>query len=418
MLKTSRQEQIGIHVDKIQMSRFINYNVGFDCKVERSVGTHDANTSALRWTLLGLGFRLFWSETYSFNGCGICVPLFLCYSWNHLFWIWIVAPIFGTQFVSFNSVLQGCMGSWYVGLVSMMSYFADTTTPEERNSVFVRGEAFLFLAFALGPYTGGLLSRLLPNGVQDVFLISLIGELLCVVYIILFLPESLKLTERKNSTSIVKIVKSSFSTLVTIFKWSNSSLVCVIVTTTLVGAALIGKGQFFYFVAFKFGWDSYDEGLFMMTSSLIRTFYMLAIFPLLVRLFSKLRSEKEGRLRFDLNLIRICLVIAALTSVALGVVPNSIGLYITSIFDGFVILASPILRSLVSNSVHSSQSAQLFSSVQFLEQAVGLVFGILFPLIWANSVGWMPNLILLMCGALYGLAALVMTFAGSEVVLV
>ena len=292
----------------------------------------------------------------------------------------------------------------------MLAYFSDTSTPENRSLVFVRGEAVIFLGFAIGPYVGGILTRMLSNGAEKVVIMTLVGEVLSMLYIIFILPESLPAHERK--LNVKPSVTESLKTTLNYVKSSSRSLLVVILTSTVFSAAIMGgKSLFFYYAAFKFGWDALDEGQYMLVSSGYRMVYMLLVFPMLTSMFGKLRKEPLGRALFDVNLVRLCFVVAALSNVAMATVTKGEWVYAVSLVECFSILGSPTLRTLVSNSVPSALSAQVFAGVQFCEQILGMILGFIFPIVWTKTINVFPGFFLLLLAFCFALSVLVLSLA-------
>ncbi|KAI8914558.1 major facilitator superfamily domain-containing protein [Gorgonomyces haynaldii] len=298
-------------------------------------------------------------------------------------------------------VVQGLLGSYYVGIVTLLSYFTDTTTPQERSHVFVVGEAIIFLSFAFGPYVGGILTRVLPRGVSDVFIVTMIGEILAFLYALLFLPESLEKSKRKDTKP--KTLREMVIDIKNLLGEINTSLFLVILILTFIAGIMPSKGLFFYYAALRLGWDALDEGQYMLFGSGIRIFYMVAVFPLLTRAFTNRRKHSKGRAQFDIWLTRISIFFAALGPFIMAQVTTTAGVYSVSAIEGVAILAVPTMRTMLSIAA-KDQTAQMFASVNFLEQMAAIISGLVFPMIWSNTLGSLPGAFLYVAGILFLLA--------------
>lgn len=283
--------------------------------------------------------------------------------------------------------------------MGMMAYLADTCEIRDRANVFVRGEAVILCAFAIGPFTGGLLTRVLPGGVYDVLWIALAGEVFSLLYYVCILPESHHSSRR--AVKIANFWTTTQKTLKLIFLVPGKELLLLIAATAVISASFSGRSHFFLYAAYRLGWDSYDEGQFMLFSSLARTFYMIVVFPLIARAFAKARSTTTGRAKFEIWVARVCFAVYALSSVATGITTSVILLYMIAAIDSFGILASPTIRSLISSAVPAKMNAQLFSTVSLCEQLVGIVSSLLWPFIWTQSIDALPALFLFCCALLY-----------------
>ncbi|KAI8917331.1 major facilitator superfamily domain-containing protein [Entophlyctis helioformis] len=376
-------------------------------------------------------------------------------SWGRKFII--IMPIIGSalNFVSILSVsnlglglwalivvhlIQGLMGSWSVIMTAALSYFADTTDAESRSRTFVFAEAFIFLAFALGPFLGGI-----SPSVDYVFAISIALEIVTLLYSVFILPESLPAktkarADRSRSRAALNRsnvglrnpstgepsasasapasskspwqiasneIHTVFSGMARVFHVaSNRTFVILVVVVCCTVASLSGRMNFFNYAAYRFGWDAYIEGKYMLTGSMSRILHMLVTFPLLGRAFKLMQASPDGKIRFELRLVQACLCVGAVATLALALAWESWMIFAIAGVDGFASLASPNIRSLLSRSVPEQSQGQLFSSVQFLEQIVSLIFGIVFPNIWAATVGTsMSNLFLIVSAVIYCCAA-------------
>ena len=313
--------------------------------------------------------------------------------------------------------LQGLLGGWQVGLVTLFAYFADCAkdapaetihaAPLARTLVFVRGEALVVLAFAFAPFLGGLLTKHLPNPAY-IFVISMLGELSAIAYIICVLPESMRLptptsTTTLNGPGLLNVYKSTIQTIT-----GNAGLLGVFITASLLSAAGTGKSQFFYYTTYLFAWDAYDEGKYILFASITKIIWMSLVFPLAYTLLTGSPSIREhmGNIATEKVFVTAGLCVSALISVLLAVSGES-GIYFYTFFD-FGVIVMPILRTLVSKYTLDGKTAQVLATMQVLEQITGIAAGVMFPLIWAASIRTFPGLFLLVCAAFYILAAIVM----------
>ncbi|KAI8923598.1 major facilitator superfamily domain-containing protein [Entophlyctis helioformis] len=339
-------------------------------------------------------------------------------SWGRKFII--IMPIIGSalNFVSILSVsnlglglwalivvhlIQGLMGSWSVIMTAALSYFADTTDAESRSRTFVFAEAFIFLAFALGPFLGGVFTRISPS-VDYVFAISIALEIVTLLYSVFILPESLPAKTKARadrSRSRAALNRSNVglrnpSTGEPKSPWQIASNEIHTVFSGMARVFHVASNRTFVILV----------GKYMLTGSMSRILHMLVTFPLLGRAFKLMQASPDGKIRFELRLVQACLCVGAVATLALALAWESWMIFAIAGVDGFASLASPNIRSLLSRSVPEQSQGQLFSSVQFLEQIVSLIFGIVFPNIWAATVGTsMSNLFLIVSAVIYCCAA-------------
>ncbi|KAJ3306384.1 hypothetical protein HDV03_005351 [Kappamyces sp. JEL0829] len=309
-----------------------------------------------------------------------------------------------------TALVTGFMGSYFVVLTSTLSYFADTTEASDRGKVFIIGESSFFAGFALGPLLGGIMARRLPHGPTDVFLFSLVCKVVIFIATYLFLPESLVTLRQADAgptgRSPLQRLRSTMKGVVQVFREAMSpSFAYLMLGLMCIAAAMSGRGVFFFYVSYTFGWDAQDEGQYLLVASGSRMIHMLITYPLLTKMFSKLCSDPKGKARFDLNLIRVGVLVAALGAVMQAFSKKGWYLYMITLVDGIATLANPTIQSLLSSNVPKSSQGLLFSGISFTTQVTGVVFGVIMPSIWATTVKMQfANAFLLVVAMLYFLA--------------
>ncbi len=65
--------------------------------------------------------------------------------------------------LAIGNLVQGLLGSFLVLQASAFAYVADTSPVTTRSSLFGRIEAFIFVAFMLGPFVGGQITRIVRS---------------------------------------------------------------------------------------------------------------------------------------------------------------------------------------------------------------------------------------------------------------
>jgi DHA1 family tetracycline resistance protein-like MFS transporter len=332
----------------------------------------------------------------------------------------------GLWLLLMTSVINGFLGSYYILLTNTLAFFADTSSSNERGQVFVLGESVFLGGFALGPILGGYIARHMENGLFNVFVIATVLNLIIFVFTMLFLPESLRKKDISTSNSsladktMYQMLEKSVRNVVDVFREASTTSFFVLLAgfVLIVSCAGSGRSIFFYYVSLRFGWDSQDEGQFILVAAGTRMFHMLISYPFLARVFSSASESPERKMSFDLALIKIGLLIASLSALMQALASVSWYLYIIVLFDGFGALVSPTIQSLLSSSVSKSTQALLFSGITFSSQVVTLLFSPLMPVLWSNTAKTIPNLFLFVVGIFYGLAGLLITFGISETMLI
>merc|ERR1719354_295907 len=291
------------------------------------------------------------------------------------------------------------MGSFYSMQISAISFFADTTDAKDRARVFMMGESCFFAGFAIGPLLGGYLSRQMPNGPDDVFVIALILKTITIFLTLIFLPESLDV-ERRNllisRDSLVKKVELLYQ------QASSSAFRYLLAGMVLMSLAASGdRGLFFFYVSYIFGWDSQDEGQYILAMSFCKLVFMAGLYPVLTKMFSKNISSLKGKAKFDISVILVTVFVATIVPLSQAFATKGWQLYIITVLEGFTALSDPTIKSLLSRAVASNNQGLLFSGISLVTQVVGLVAGVIFPLIWAITVKSVPSAFFLVSTCLY-----------------
>lgn len=251
-------------------------------------------------------------------------------------------------------------------------------------------------------------------------MISLAMQVVVLIGSWLWLPESLQekrepsspLAQSIHFQSPLAAIKKTIRDVLQVFKKSSSSSFWCLVVVYMLIVPMGGsrRSVFFYFVSYKFGWDSQDEGQYILVASLGRMFHMLLLYPFLTKLAVTADGPPGEKVGFELSVARIGAFLATLGYFAQGFVTHSWMLYVITIFEGFVTLAAPIIQSTLSSSVPTSSQGLLFSGVNVIAEVLGLMCGTLMPLVWSNTLAYMPNAFLIIISVFYGLAFLILVF--------
>ncbi|KAL0145668.1 hypothetical protein V8B55DRAFT_1463983 [Mucor lusitanicus] len=285
-------------------------------------------------------------------------------------------------------------------------------------------------------YSGSSIGPPLTNSINSIFYMAFVVQMCLGLYIWLIVPESNDITSyeapigKEGKTFLQRI--NLFSALRVLYRGSSQH-------ASPHALALVAGIQFLLFVValppillytmLQFGWTAYEGGLFVSLISFSRVIVMLALLPLLAKLFHKNRSssatpkssatkpasssssvssasietrsneEIKHAILFDAWMIRTGLSVETVCFVLFGL--------------SLAMLAGPSLRSLSTSLVAPSEIGELLGAVAVLE-ACGVSVAVFFfdsdhlsmtiNTIYSASVGIMPNLIFFVCAAICGLA--------------
>ena len=223
----------------------------------------------------------------------------------------------------------------------------------------------------------------------------------------MFLPESLDISAVDETLTVWEQinrmggVKKQFVDLAVVFRtYLSPTFVCILAIMCTLTMALTGRSLFFYYVSYRFGWDSQDEGQYTVVSSISRMVHMLVTFPILKLVFAKSILNPRKKALFDISLIRLGVLIMAGSQLMFAMATNGNAMYIISFFDAIGILCSPTARALLSSSVPSDSQGLLFSGISSVEHIFSMTSSILFPLVWGATVNSAPNTFFFLISAL------------------
>ncbi|KAI9206324.1 major facilitator superfamily domain-containing protein [Polychytrium aggregatum] len=352
---------------------------------------------------------------------------------NASLWLLVVARIF-----------TGLCGSWSVLVMISHAYIADIAPEEKRTTKFTLMEAIIFFGFMIGPLLGGAIAKI---EVVYVFYTMLVLDSIVLLYILLFLPESLKKTSRlepvesADSESLLNQVEPSASSssaprgstadsfrstsarlkkptlssfadyreafyqTVLIFAGEGSNRSRTLVALMYFCMAMATGGSSFGLVLYtnlRFGWDSLQVGTFLFVASFARIFYMSLVLPVVMKKFATGKTLLT-RIRVEITIIQIALLLLAVGYTLIGLATESWMLYAVAMFDAFGIVAGPTARSLLSRSTSSDNQARLFSALELIDQLAKIISPIFYGYVYSTSVRTMPNLIFFIIGGFFTL---------------
>ena len=236
-----------------------------------------------------------------------------------------------------------------------------------------------------------------------------------------FLPESLDTSSIDTNLSIwtqvnrMGGVKKQFRDLGTVFRtFLSPTFVITLAVMCTLTMSLTGRSLFFYYVSYKFGWDAQDEGQYTVISCTSRLVHMLITFPILKLMFRKAIKNPQKKALFDISIIRMGILIMAVSQVMFALASQGYMMYIISFFDAVGTLCSPTARALLSSSVPKESQGLLFSGVSSVEHLFSMTSSVLFPMVWGATVNTMPNAFFLLIGGLLLVGFLVSLMLNSK----
>ncbi|KAL9537778.1 hypothetical protein MBANPS3_011477 [Mucor bainieri] len=348
--------------------------------------------------------------------------------------------IFGVTLLFIAPILRSLLAGDTILVAGIQAYISDCTSAAERTVAFGNMLAVIYSGSSIGPTVGSYLLNK-TDSINSIFYMVFIVQVCLGAYIWLIVPESNDISSyeapaRKEDKTLLQRI-NLFSALRVLYRGSSEH-------ASPYALALVAGIQFLLFVValppvllytmLQFGWTAYEGGLFVSLISFSRVIVMLALLPLLAKLFHKNRSpsipkpaaatepasssssistvsietrsseEIKHAILFDAWMIRTGLSVETICFILFGLVNTSAGFSITGAFQSLAMLAGPSLRSLSTSLVAPSEIGELLGAVAVLEACGVIISQLTINTIYSASVGIMPNLIFFVCAAICGLA--------------
>jgi DHA1 family tetracycline resistance protein-like MFS transporter len=305
-----------------------------------------------------------------------------------------------------NLAIQGFLGYLFCALSFFTLYISDSTPKNDRAPFFAHAEGILMLAFAIGPFVGGLIQS---KGGSTLFWISILLNFLVIFLIMALLPESLPREKRKIITSTVFNFSHSFINMARSLQAMPKDVFLIAVAFCLFKSSISADSQFFLYAAFKFGWDARDEGQYLLYGFSWNMVFLLVLLPLIAKI-------RKGR---DLEKVKVLAAVEVCAIMCMAFAGNTVAIYTITVFKKMSVMSSPFVRNIQTSRVSQDNMGGMFSGIQLLEQLFSIVSAPLFSFIWSQSASWMPNMMFFanagfVFGALLILLPLRDSSSGSE----
>ncbi|KAJ3122262.1 hypothetical protein HK100_012065 [Physocladia obscura] len=326
----------------------------------------------------------------------------------------------GLWFIVAIHAVQGLMGGASVLALCAYAFIGDTTTAGKRTQTFLVIDAFSYFAFTIGPFSGGLLYR--NFGILPVFAFVLALESFVLLYVIFFMTESLNTDQSAASAqftprTLYHLLISSWSGSLDILNApGRGSSLFILAIVTAIGSMTFAGYQFifFFYPSKRFGWDSFDTGLFSLTNSICRMFYLAILLPYLLR---KLTEGKDtiSKTRIELGLVRLGVLAFSLGMCCFGLAQKGSMFFGIVILYAFGTIAMPTIRGVVSRTVPSESQGSLFAALEVLQSGSTLVAQFVLPAIFRATVAvGYPQAICFVLSSLWAFALVLTAFLKSR----
>lgn len=278
-------------------------------------------------------------------------------------------------------------GGWPTMVSAIFSYATDKSNDANRSSRLAIIDMMITFGFFTGTASSSFILEL--TSATTVFIISTICVTLATVYGIIFIDESVKVT---NDLSTFGMIRELFTTapvkemLGTCFKPRPlnerrilGSLLAIIISTIFI---LSGLGNVFYlFVRRAFQWTLKDYTTYESATLLVSTFGGIIGITVLKKL-----------LKFsDCSLAVVAIVSKLLDAIIKGFAVAPYEMYLASGLCLFRILLLPMCRSLISTVIPGTEIGKIYSLMTSVEAVSSLIASPLYTFVYTSTFTFFPG---------------------------
>jgi MFS family permease len=327
-----------------------------------------------------------------------------------------------------GAVVDGLCGSFTAGMAITHAYASDCTPPPKRAVAFGYFHACLFSGIALGPLMAAFLVKV-TGSLITIFYVALAISSSYFVFVLFFIPESLAMKRQLAArekfaadgdnviwdgyTWLWALRKSNFLGPLKIL-WPTGSgssghlrvnlVLLAAVDTTVFGVAMGAATVVVYYTGYRFGWETSGTSAFISIVNACRVSGLVIILPLLNYIFRTRRANRQRRESgfavpesnsgsdiIDLNIIRASILLEMIGYAGYALAGTGPLFVVSGIIAAFGGIASPTLQSALTKHVPQDRVGQLLGATGLLHALARIICPTIFNLIYASTVGTLPQ---------------------------
>ncbi|ELU02912.1 hypothetical protein CAPTEDRAFT_44150, partial [Capitella teleta] len=279
-----------------------------------------------------------------------------------------------------GSFAEGCGGFYVVALMGCLSYIADITKPEDRLFRIAIVEMCTFFSGLLGPIGVGYIIQGL--GYFWPFLIVIGGYLINMLYVVYFVPETIRKDPEARFLSV-----GHMKTTVFLFTrdngskrlWKMNVLIFSFFISTVVTMEM-GTTTLFQLNR-PLCWDSIMIGYYSAASLGVAT------------VGGAILAKICKRCMRDSHIALLAGLTATVRMVYTGFVQNTIMMFAAAALMPPAILYIPTLRTLLSKLVGDTEQGAVFGAIAFAEVVCSMLGSSVFNAVYASTVSLMTGFV-------------------------
>ncbi|KAI9273673.1 major facilitator superfamily domain-containing protein [Sporodiniella umbellata] len=299
---------------------------------------------------------------------------------------------FGVCLLYIGPFLRGILAGDAILIAAANAYLSDCTHIGNRTLMFSRMIAFICLGNTLGSSFSSFLVQE-TGDVLSVFYLVLLIHALLLAYMTCILPESneyeekfvskpMTFLERINILSTFRIVFQSRPEHVSRYALPLIMLIQMTVMVFIIPPTIL-------YGMLKFGWTSFEGGLFISSLSSIRLIILALFVPIVSYFFKKYRGNQT--LTLDIWLIRFSFFVDTIAFIVYALVSTPSGYMKNVILHGISVVSAPAIRSLASSLVDPSLLGQFWGVMATVETISMILCQLVVNLMYSATVATMPN---------------------------
>lgn len=342
---------------------------------------------------------------------------------------------FPVNMLLLSYALDGLTGSFILAMAIANAYAADCVPPSRRNVAFGYFHGCLFTGIAIGPIIGGAIVKA-TGKIVVVFYILTAVHVFFIFFITFFVPESLS---KKRQLAAREKQEQELEQLGPKNDWINAIrslnflghlkvlwptgpgsspalrrnlFFLASIDTIVFGVAMGSIMLIIMYSNFKFGWQTYESGMFMSIVNSVRVFALLVILPSLTRWVrgkpaATAKQKATGCDTLDVSIIRAAVLIDSIGYVGYTLAQSSNVMIISGAVAALGGIASPTLQSSLTKHVPADKTGQILGATTLLHALARVVAPTTFSAIYAATVKNYPQTVFLCLASTFGLAFLI-----------
>ncbi|TID14556.1 tetracycline-efflux transporter-like protein [Venturia nashicola] len=339
---------------------------------------------------------------------------------------------FPVRWMLLGYFFDGLCGSFIASMAMSHSYAADSTPPKSRNVIFGYFHGCLFTGIALGPLLAAYIIKV-TGTVIAMFYIALGCHIFFIVFLVLFIPESLSKSrqqaarERHKAAVLARGPSSDWIQQIYAFNLfeplkilypkgphidpeiRRNLLLLASVDMIIFGVAMGAITVVIIYSQFIFGWTASQQSIFMSVVNSSRVFCLLAVLPALTRLYRGKAGRRQsqpdtGADVFELSVMRAGILFDMVGFLGYTLARTSPLFMLSGAVASFGGMGSPTLQAALTKHVPPGQVGQLLGAMGLLHSFARIIAPTVFNLIYIATVESFPQTVFVILTAMFGMA--------------